>query len=79
MNAIRRPLAALALAMFAASAFGATPAKPATPATPPAKTAKAAAPAKQHEMKHKVAKAPACKTGEKLVKGKCTKSAEKSG
>lgn len=66
---INRPLLALALGMFTASAFAAT--APATPATP-------AAPAK-HVLKHKVAKASSCKTGETLVKGKCKESAAKSG
>ena len=64
---IHRPILALALGLFTASAFAAT--APATPATP-------AAPAK-HATKH--AKAETCKTGEKLVKGKCKPEAAKTG
>ena len=66
---INRPLLALALGMFTASAFAAT--TPATPATP-------AAPAK-HVTKHKIAKAASCKAGETLVKGKCKEAAPKAG
>lgn len=67
MNA-RLPIAALALSLASGFAFAAAP----TPApTAPAKpyTTQSAAPAK-HKMKL-ASHAPACKSGEVAVKGKC--------